>query len=169
MNSEEMVALFTQACSKKYDEVSPPLHREGENPLFLAVTKKTSPRQHRHFHLYEIVDQKTFLENPSKINDAFNDNDFMMSTFCHIDVSYIKENGEYVDLEPRKLIPSSMACLTQYKKMFETDQQSVEQIFFISGPEEIFGFNDLLQTCGGSNPDSKPLSREARRAQRNHK
>lgn len=114
------------------------------------------------------MEQETFLENPGKFNDAFNDRDFMMSAFRHVDLSYIVENGNNIDVELRKLIPSSVACVEQFKKMLDTDRRSIKGIFFLSGVGEIFGIKDLLRGFGRFRPDSMPLSREDRRAQRFH-
>ena len=75
MSSEEMVSLFLQTSSTQYDQVTPPLNEEGENPIFLALTKKTLPWQ---YHFYELFDAKAVVRSLCKISDVFFDDHFMM-------------------------------------------------------------------------------------------
>ena len=96
-----MVTLFTQACSKKYETVSPPLNAEGENPIFLAVSKKSLTQQHRQFHLYEIVDQETFLKNPGNISTELSikvDFKFVFDNFTTSCVKGANFNSEVIIL-----------------------------------------------------------------------
>ena len=147
MSSEEMVRLFLQTCSKQYDQVTPPLNGEGENPIFLALTKKTSPWQ---YHFYEIFDAETVVSSLCKISDVFFDDHFMLSAFKQVDLSNQEKDGKDLVVEVRELIPHTESATQLAFQLYETDWRFVEYTYLINRQAEIVGFQEILQQRTGA-------------------
>ena len=144
MSSEEMVSLFLQTSSTQYDQVTPPLNEEGENPIFLALTKKTLPWQ---YHFYELFDAKAVVSSLCKISDVFFDDHFMMSAFKKVDLSNYEKDGKDLVVEVRELIPHTASSTQLAIDLYETDWRFVEYTYLINKQAEIVGFNEILQQC----------------------
>ena len=144
MSSEEMVSLFLQTSSTQYDQVTPPLNEEGENPIFLALTKKTLPWQ---YHFYELFDAKAVVSSLCKISDVFFDDHFMMAALKKVDLSNFEKDGKLLVVEVRELIPHTASATQLAFELYRTDWRFVEYTYLINRQAEIIGFNEILQQC----------------------
>jgi len=143
LKTEEMLSAFSQVCADVYDQVSTLQYYQGKGPYLIALVTDRKPWE---FHLYEIVDAESFLENPRGIPRAFNDPEFFFEVSASLDLSKIQKSGKHFQIQMRKIIPDTPTCRLQVQKLFETNPLLAECIFFMAESGDLLHSKDILPT-----------------------
>ena len=141
MTSKEMLSVFLQNHSDNYDHLSSPLYYHEEGPYLIALDTKNNPCT---LYLYEFLDPETFLANPQKVPPAFRDDDFIWPIIDDMDFDEKESKLQTAQILKLKVVPPTLACQMQVKKMYRTCPPQASRIFFMADSGKLTYSRSLL-------------------------